>query len=137
MTDQQPPTTLPKLIISCTSHGYCEEEFKPLSNQTTSLDHDGEHVDIKWDDIDVRPGAIETTFEIYGVLMASGGVALSIGTSIAANWLYDRFFRQPAKPSNRITLTVERPDGTRVIINAESEEKIKLQLDKIINAKPD
>ena len=112
--------------------------LKPLSTTTSPIAQDEGKVEIKWDDVDIRLGAVETIFELIGVLVVAGGPALSVSTNVMASWIYDRFFKKAdPKPSNGIKLFIEKPDGTRVIIEATSEEKIKLSLDKHLNVKLD
>jgi len=139
MSENQESSVSSKFVISCTSHEFCDNSLRPLSENASSIDLGEEKARIDWDRIKARPGAVETSFELIGVLVLTGSAMLSIGTKVMASWIYDRFFKnsEPTKLTNRVSLTIEKPDGTRILLDATSEEKIRLDLDKHLNVSSD
>ena len=96
-----------------------------LPDSTTSADA----VRVRFRSVNVRPGAVETIFELGGVLTVAAGVVGDVAIGVVSNWIWSlvsawRSKRPAPQPRNDLHIEVTHPYGTRVSIDARTRESI-------------
>lgn len=101
-----------------TERGIAENLIAPIKNQVLILKDNNSNVgSIKWDDIEVERGAVETIFEILGSLHL-GDISIGVVSGVIANWMWSHLQSGTLqKPSEKIRVEVIRQhhDVTQVV----------------------
>lgn len=108
-----------------TSDYNTSKQVLQLLSECSAIGSENDQPQIAWGEVTVRPGAVETMFELVGT------VAASVSTGLLANWIWSLIQQHPRM--NEVRIEVQKPDGHRIVIEGRSADAIKLQLKGLVD----